>query len=39
MSDYEIFMIVLGVFGLLISSSLLQITLLNFLDKRNSKHK
>ncbi len=39
MSDYEIFMIVLGIIGLLISSSLLHITLLNFLDKRNSKRK
>lgn len=39
MSDYEIFMIVLGIFGLVISSGCLLIALLNFLDKRNNQRK
>ncbi len=39
MTDYEIIMVVLGILALLCSSSGLLIALLNFLDKRNEKHK
>lgn len=39
MSDYEIIMIVIGVIGLLVSSSGLVIALLGFLDKSNKKQK
>ena len=39
MTAYETVMVVLGVIGLLISSSALLVALLNFLDQRNSKHK
>lgn len=39
MTVYETIMVVLGVIGLLISFSSLLIALLNFLDKRNNKHK
>ena len=39
MTVYEIIMVVLGVIGLLISLGMLLIALLNFLDKRNNKHK
>lgn len=39
MTAYEIVMVILEVIGLLISSGLLLVALLNFLDKRKSKHK
>ena len=39
MTVYETIMVVLGVIGLLISLGMLLIALLNFLDKRNNKHK
>lgn len=39
MTVYEIFMVVLGVIGSLISLGSLLIALLNFLDKRNNKRK
>lgn len=39
MSDYEMIMIFLGILALLVSSGGLLIALLNFLDKRNNKHK
>ncbi len=39
MSAYEILTIVLGILDLLVSSGLLLVALLNFLDKRNSRRK
>jgi hypothetical protein len=39
MTDFEIIMILLEVVGLPITSGLFLISLLNFLDKRNKKHK
>ena len=39
MTDYEIIMIFLGIFALLVSSGGLLIALLNFLDKRKNRRK
>lgn len=39
MSDYEILMIVLGMISLLISTGVLLVALLSFLDKRKRKRK
>jgi len=39
MTDYEIIMVFLGMLALLVSTISLVITLLTFLDKRNSKKK
>ena len=39
MTDYEMIMVMLGILALLVSTSGLLIALLNFLDKRNNKHK
>ncbi len=39
MTAYEILAIVLSFIGLLVSFGTLLVTLLNFLDKRSSKHK
>ena len=39
MSDFEIIMVVLGILTLTMTTNCLIIALLNFLDKRNNKHK
>jgi len=39
MSDFEIIMVVLGILTLTMTTNGLIIALLNFLDKRNNKHK
>ncbi len=39
MTDLEILTLVFGVIGLLISSDILVVTLLSFLDKRKNKRK
>lgn len=39
MTDYEIISIVIAIIGIMISSDLLLIALLNFLNKRNNQKK
>ncbi len=39
MTDYEIISIVIAIIGIMISSDLLLIALLNFLNKRNNRKK